>query len=75
MISDTARQLALALVSDIVARKRSRGISPDYALATELQAVMAEVLASLVADGTLSRRTASVNKIPAYSISDNNHNP
>lgn len=75
MITDTARRLTLALVSDIARDKRSRGISPDYALATELQAAVTAALASLAADGSVSCRMASVNRIPAYSIYSDNSNP
>lgn len=55
-----AKQLALVLVKEIIADKRHKHIAPDYALRNEIN--------SLVADGSLIQRSASVNRYPAYEI-------
>lgn len=63
-----AKQLALVLVKEIVADKKNRHISPDYALRNEVSALVGQALDSLVDDGTLVLRSASVNRYPAYEI-------
>ena len=63
-----AKQLALVLVKEIIANKRSSHISPDYALRNEVNLLLGQALDSLVADGSLIQRSASVNRYPAYEI-------
>lgn len=69
----TSQQLTLNLVKEIVAKKEQQTIHPCYALATEIQSAVRHALDSLVRDGTLIRRVASVNRIPAYEISPSNN--
>ena len=62
----TTQQLALALVREITAEKRQRRVAPDYAISTEIIQRLNLALDSLVADGTLIRHLASVNRHYAY---------
>lgn len=70
-----AKQLALVLVKEIIADKKSRHIVPDYALSTEVSNAVSKALAQLVADGSLVLRDASVNHIPAYEIPETPSQP
>lgn len=63
-----AKQLALVLVKEIIAQKKNSHIAPDYALRNEVSALVGQALDSLVADGTLVQREASVNHHAAYEI-------
>lgn len=63
-----ARQLTLTLIKEIIAGKRNSQISPDYALRTELDTIISDALDTLVSDGTITRHSASINRIPAYSL-------
>lgn len=63
-----AKQLALVLVKEVIANKRNNHIAPDYALRNEVNALVGQALDSLVADGSLIQRVASVNRIIAYEI-------
>ena len=63
-----AQQLTLVLVKEIIADKRNRHIVPDYALRNEINRLVGQALDSLVADGSLIQRSASVNRFPAYEI-------
>lgn len=63
-----AKQLALVLVKEIIADKRNRHIVPDYALRNEINVLVGQALDSLVADGSLVQREASVNRYTAYEI-------
>lgn len=53
---------------EIIANKRSSHISPDYALRNEVNLLLGQALDSLVADGSLIQRSASVNRYQAYEI-------
>ena len=64
----TAKQLVLLLVKEIIADKNNRHISPDYALLPEINAIVRHTLQTLVADGTLIQRSASVNRFPAFQL-------
>ena len=78
MITDTARSLTLDLIKAIIADKRLRGVSPDYATQLELRSAITaatdDALDSLFADGQITLHLAGVNKIPAYSIPSENPN-
>lgn len=63
-----AKQLALVLVKEIIADKRHKHIAPDYALRNEINSMVGHALDSLVADGSLIQRSASVNRYQAYEI-------
>lgn len=63
-----AKQLALVLVKEIIADKKNRHIAPDYALRNEINSLLGQALDSLVADGSLVQREASVNRYIAYEI-------
>lgn len=63
-----AKQLALVLVKEIIANKRNSRIAPDYALRNEINSLLGQALDSLIADGSLIQREASVNRYPAYEI-------
>lgn len=63
-----AKQLALVLVKEIIANKRNNHIAPDYALRNEVNLLVGQALDSLVADGSLVQREASVNRYIAYEI-------
>lgn len=63
-----AKQLALVLVKEIIADKRHKHIAPDYALRNEVNLLLGQALDSLVADGSLIQRSASVNRYQAYEI-------
>ena len=64
----TTKELALALVKEVVADKKQRGIAPDYAIINEVHGVLNDALLSLVNEGCLILREASVNRYPAYEI-------
>lgn len=68
-MSTVSKQLALILVKEVIADKRNRHVAPDYALHTEVQAKLSEALKELVADGSLVEHQASVNRHPAYEVS------
>jgi len=68
MAISTTKQLTLALVKEVIADKKQRGIAPDYAISTELHQTINDALSALVAEGCLIQRLASVNRIPAYEI-------
>ena len=61
-----AKQLALVLVKEVIANKRNSHIAPDYALRNEVNLLLGQALDSLVADGSLVQREASVNRYIAY---------
>lgn len=63
-----AKQLALVLVNEIIVQKRNSHIAPDYALRNEISSLVGQALDSLVADGSLIQREASVNHHAAYEI-------
>lgn len=63
-----AKQLALVLVKEIIANKRNSHIAPEYALRNEINSLVGQALDSLVADGSLIQREASVNHHAAYEI-------
>lgn len=63
-----AKSLALSLIKEIVADKQKRGIAPTYALRTEIGIALSEAISQLVAEGAITERLASVNRIPAYEI-------
>ncbi len=63
-----AKQLALVLVKEIIADKKNRHITPDYALSNEVNALIGLALNTLVADGSLVQREVSVNRHIAYEI-------
>lgn len=69
-ISPAVTQLTLTLVSDITARKQQRGIRPTHASITEIHALIAQALEALVQSRTLSLHLAGVNRIPAYSLTN-----
>ena len=66
--NSTTKQLALALVKEVIADKKARGIAPDYALNNEVHGVLNDALSALVSEGCLILREASVNRYPAYEI-------
>lgn len=68
MATTTTKQLTLALVKEVIADKKQRGIAPDYAISTELHQAVNESLSTLIAEGCLIQRLSSVNRIPAYEI-------
>lgn len=70
-----AKQLALVLVKEIIANKRNRHIAPDYALRNEVNLLVGQALDSLVADGSLVQREASVNRYIAYEIPETQSEP
>lgn len=63
-----AKQLALVLVKEIIANKRNNHIAPDYALRNEVNILVNQALDTLVDEGSLIQRSASVNRYPAYEI-------
>lgn len=63
-----AKQLVLALVKEVIADKKERGIAPEYAISTELRQITDEALFALVTEGCLILRSASVNRMPAYEL-------
>lgn len=63
-----AKQLALTLVSEIVADKRARHVAPAYALHDEVTAMLSHALDALAADGSLVQHEVSVNRRIAYEI-------
>jgi len=65
-MSTISKQLALILVKEIIAEKRNKKISPDYALGREVSAKVTQALNELVADGSIIERQASVNRLIAY---------
>lgn len=68
MNTNTAKQLALALVKEVIADKKQRGIVPNYAIIMEVHGVLNDALTALVTEGCLILREASVNRYPAYDI-------
>lgn len=68
MNTNTAKQLALALVKEVIADKKPRGIVPNYAIITEVHKVLNDALTALVIEGCMILREASVNRYPAYEI-------
>lgn len=70
-----AKQLALVLVKEVIANKRNNHIAPDYALRNEVNALVGQALDSLVADGSLIQRVASVNRIIAYEVPETQSQP
>lgn len=68
MNTNTAKQLALALVKEVIADKKQRGIVPNYAIIMEVHGVLNDALTALVTAGCLILREASVNRYPAYDI-------
>lgn len=70
-----AKQLALVLVKEVIANKRNNHIAPDYALSNEVNALVGQALDSLVADGSLIQRVASVNRIIAYEVPETQSQP
>lgn len=65
---ETAKQLALAMVKEVIVDKKQRGIAPDYAIHNEVHEVLNDALTALVNEGCLILREASVNRHPAYEI-------
>jgi len=47
MSTATTKQLALALVKEVIADKKARGIAPDYALNNEVHGVLNDALSAL----------------------------
>ena len=68
MSTTSTKQLALALVKEVIADKKERGIAPEYAISTEVHGVLNDALTALVTEGCLILRLASVNRYPAYEI-------
>lgn len=68
MSTATSKQLALALVKEVIADKKQRGIVPNYAIIMEVHGVLNDALTALVTEGCLILREASVNRYPAYEI-------
>ncbi len=68
MDTNSTKQLALALVKEVIADKKERGIAPGYAISTEVHGVLNDALTALVTEGCLILRLASVNRYPAYEI-------
>ena len=62
------KQLVLAIVKEIIADKKQKHISPDYAMRNEINAKIGNALDTLVADGSLVQRIASVNRFTAYEM-------
>lgn len=67
-MSTITKQLALTLVKEVIADKRTRHISPDFALLSEVQAKVTQALNELTSDGSLIERKLSINRLPAYEI-------
>lgn len=70
-----AKQLALVLVKEVIVNKRNNHIVPDYALRNEVNMLVGQALDSLVADGSLVQREASVNRYIAYEIPETQSKP
>lgn len=70
-----AKQLTLVLAKEIIADKRNRHVTPDYAMLTEIHKMIGVALDALVADGALIRREVSVNRNPAYVIPETQSQP
>lgn len=68
MSTATSKQLALALVKEVIADKKQRGIVPNYAIIMEVHGVLNDALTALVTEGCLILREVSVNRYPAYEI-------
>ena len=68
MNTNTAKQLAIALVNEVIADKKQRGIVPNYAIIMEVHGVLNDALTALVIEGCLTLREASVNRYPIYEI-------
>lgn len=71
----TSKELALALVKEVIADKKQRGIAPDYAIINEVHGVLNDALSALVSEGCLILRAASVNRYPAYEIPETPSQP
>lgn len=54
-MSTIARQLALTIVKEIIARKQQQHIAPSHALNVEISKSLSSALDALVADGSLTR--------------------
>lgn len=67
-----AKQLVMSLMKEIIDGKKQRGIVPAYALATEINDKVKEALNELVKEKAVSFRPASVNKIPAFFLPEQN---
>ena len=65
-MSTIARQLALTLVKEIIARKQQQHILPSHAISVEISHALSSALAGLVADGSLTRHD-TLNNI-AYAL-------
>lgn len=63
-----AQQLALALVKEIIADKRTRHKAPDFAMRKEIIELVDRALDNLVDEGALLLRAVSVNRNYAYEI-------
>lgn len=70
-----AKQLALVLVKEVIANKRNNHIAPELALRNEVNMLVGQALDSLVADGSLVQREASVNRYIAYEIPETQSKP
>lgn len=64
--SPIARQLALTLVREIIARKQQQHTVPSHALNVEITKLLTDTFADLVADGSLLRHD-TLNNI-AYAL-------
>lgn len=47
MSTTSTKQLALALVKEVIADKKERGIAPEYAISTEVHGVLNDALTAL----------------------------
>lgn len=65
-MSTIARQLALTLVKEIIARKQQQHLVPSHALNVEISKSLSTAFDELVADGTLTRHD-TLNNI-AYAL-------
>lgn len=72
-VSATTRSLVIGLIGDIIADKRYRHIHPPYAMITEIRAAIDTAITDLLAEGTIVRHLASVNRIPAYLFTEKNN--
>lgn len=63
-----AKQLILVLVKEISAEKKQKHIIPEYPLWNEINSRIKTALDTLVSEGTLIERPASVNRYPAYQL-------
>lgn len=72
-MSTIARQLALTLVKEIIARKQQQHIVPSHALNVEISQSLSSAFDSLVADGSLLRHE-TLNNI-AYALPEKTCQP